>query len=104
MAHRSASKLTFTPQWADLSDDEQTAETAKALEIVAEFGGTIRAQYVLVTDAALLSVIEYPDETSAITSALAIARRGAFALESQTALSLDDLASLQDDIRAAAGV
>jgi len=103
MAHLSASTLTFTPRWSDLSDDEQTAETAKALEIVASFGGTIHAQYVLVTDAALLSVIECPDETSAHTSAFAIARRGAFVLESQTALTLDGLASLQDDIRAAAG-
>ena len=47
MSYLSASKLTFSPKWADMSDDEQLAEQVAALDIVAKYGGDIKAQYVL---------------------------------------------------------
>ncbi len=54
MAHLSASKLTFTSKWDDMSDDERTAEQVAAFEIVAKCGGSIKSQYLLVTDGCLL--------------------------------------------------
>lgn len=39
MAHRSASKLTFTPAWADMTEEERQAEQVAAIEIVAKYGG-----------------------------------------------------------------
>ena len=103
MGHLSASKLTFTPKWADMTDDEQLAEQVAALDIVSKFGGEIKAQYVLWSDNCLLSIVEYPDEISAYKSELAIARRGAFELQAQRAIPLEDVMSWQDEVRAVAG-
>ena len=103
MSYLSASKLTFSPKWSDLSDDEQTAEQVAAYEIVAKFGGEIKAQFVLWTDNCLLGVVDYPDEQSAFKSELAIARRGAFVIQAQRALPLEDVLSWQDEVRIVAG-
>ena len=103
MSYLSASKLTFAPKWSDISDDEQTAEQVAAYEIVAKFGGEIKAQYVLWTDNCLLSVVDYPDETSAFKSELAIQRRGAFVLQAQRALPLEDVLGWQDEVRIVSG-
>src|SRR5438477_7394762 len=103
MSYLSASKLTFSPKWSDLSDDEQTAEQVAASEIVAKFGGEIKAQFVLWTDNCLLSVVDYPDEQSAFQSELAIQRRGAFILQAQRALPLEDVLGWQDEVRIVSG-
>jgi uncharacterized protein with GYD domain len=103
MAHLSASKLTFSPKWDDLSEDERAAEQAAAYEIVGKCGGTFKAQYALVSEGCLLSIVEYPDETAALKSSFAIGRRGAFVLQSQTALALDTLLSLQAEAQEIAG-
>jgi len=103
MAHLSASKLTFSPKWEDMSDDERAAEQVAALEIVAKCGGSIKSQYLLVSDGCLLSITEYPDETTALKTALAIGRRGAFVLQTQTALPLDSLLSWEGEVREIAG-
>jgi uncharacterized protein with GYD domain len=103
MTHLSASKLTFAPKWDDMSDDERTAEQVAAVEIVTKCGGSIKAQHLLMTDGCLLSITEYPDETAALKSALAIARRGAFVLQTQTAIPLDVAMSWQDEIQKVAG-
>ena len=103
MSYLSASKLTFSPKWADMSDDEQTAEQVAAYDIVSKYGGDIKAQYVLMTDTCLFSVIDYPDETSAFKSELAIGRRGAFVLQNQRALPLEDILGWQDEARTVAG-
>ena len=103
MAHLSASKLTFSPKWDDMNEEERLAEQAAAYEIVAKCGGSIKAQYVLFSDSCLLTVVEYPDETAAQKSALAIGRRGAFVLQTQAALELDSLLSMQDEARELAG-
>jgi len=103
MSYLSASKLTFAPKWADMSDDEQTTEQVAAYEIVSKYGGEIKAQYVLMTDSVLLSVVDYPDETAAFKSELAIGRRGAFVLQNQRALPLEDIISWQDEARTVAG-
>jgi uncharacterized protein with GYD domain len=103
MSYLSASKLTFSPKWDEMSDDEQTAEQVAAYEIVAKYGGEFKAQYVLWTDNCLLSVVDYPDEQSAFKSELAIARRGAFVLQAQRALPLEDVLGWQDEVRTVAG-
>jgi uncharacterized protein with GYD domain len=98
MGYHSASKLTFTPKWADMSADERLTEQAAAYELVSKFGGDIKAMYILWSDGCLLSVVEYPDETSAVKSASAIANRGAFVLASQRAFPLDEFQAIQDEI------
>lgn len=103
MSYLNATKLTFSAKWDDMSDDERLAEQVAALDIVSKFGGEIKAQYVLWSDNCLLSVIDYPDETSAFKSSLAIGRRGAFLLQGQRALPLEDLMAWQDEIRTVAG-
>ena len=103
MAHLSASKLTFTPKWDEMNDDERAGEQAAAFEIVAKCGGSIKSQYLLVSDGCLLSITEYPDEKVALKSAAAIGRRGAFVLQTQTALPLDAFMSWEDEIREIAG-
>ncbi|MEY2422181.1 MAG: hypothetical protein QOI95_2248 [Acidimicrobiaceae bacterium] len=103
MSYLSASKLTFSPKWPDMSEDEQTAEQVAAYDIVSKYGGDIKAQYVLMTDGCLFSVIDYPDETSAFKSELAIGRRGAFVLQNQRALPLEDIVGWQDEARTVAG-
>jgi uncharacterized protein with GYD domain len=103
MTHLSASTLTFSPKWADTNDDDRLVEQVAAFEIVAKYGGDVKAQYVLVTEGSLFSVIDYPDETSAIKSALAIERRGAFVIHQQTALTLDEVISWQDETKTIAG-
>jgi hypothetical protein len=103
VSYLSASKLTFSPKWAGMSDDERLVEQVSAVEIVGRFGGEIKSQHVLWSDGALLSITEYPDELSSFKAQLAIARRGAFVLESQRAIPLDDLMSWQEEVNAAAG-
>ena len=103
MSHLSASTLTFSPKWADTNDDDRLVEQVAALEIVTKYGGEVKAQYVLITDQSLLSVIDYPDETAAIKSALAIERRGAFVIRQQTALPLEEMLGWQDETKTVAG-
>jgi len=98
MAYRSASKLTFTPAWADMTPDQRQAEQVAAMEIVAKFGGENEGQWWLWTDQALLSITSYPDEASGMKALMAIVARGAFELQSQTALSLEEIAGLQAGI------
>ena len=103
MSHLSATKLTFSPKWATMDDDERTAEQVAAYEIVSKCGGEVKAQYVLWSDNCLLAITDYPDETSAMKSQQAIARRGAFVLESQRAIPLEDVLSWADEVKTIAG-
>ena len=103
MSYLSASKLTFSAKWAEMSDEDQLAEQVAALEIVSKFGGEIKAQYVLWSDNLLLTITEYPEEQAAFKSELAIARRGAFVLQGQRAVPLDELMSWQDEVRIVSG-
>jgi uncharacterized protein with GYD domain len=98
MAHLSASKLTFTPAWADMSEEERQAEQVAALEIVAKYGGEQEGQWVLWSDQVLLTITKYPDQASAIKAQMAIVARGAFELQGQTALTLDEVVGYQAEI------
>lgn len=98
MAYRSASKLTFTPAWADMTPDQRLAEQVAAMEIVAKFGGENEGQWWLWSDQVLLSVTRYPDEASGMKALMAIVNRGAFELQGQTALTLEEIAGLQAGI------
>jgi uncharacterized protein with GYD domain len=86
-----------------MNDDDQTAEQVAALGIVAACGGEVKAQYVLTTEACLFSVIEYPNEDAALKSANAIIRRGAFQIQIQRAVTLDDFMGMDQEIRTLAG-
>ena len=55
------------------------------------------------SDNSLLSIVDYPDEVSAFKSQLAIARRGAFVLEGQRAIPIEDILSWQDEVKIIAG-
>ena len=103
MTHLSASKLTFSPAWDAMNDEDRTAEQVAAIGIVAACGGETKAQYVLTTDSCLFSVTEYPNEDAALKSALAITRRGAFVLETQRAVPLDAFMGMDEEIRKIAG-
>jgi uncharacterized protein with GYD domain len=103
MSYLSASKLTFSQKWEDMNEDERLAEQVAALDIVSKYGGEIKAQYVLWTDGCLLSVIDYADETSALKAEMAISRRGAFVLQQQRALPLEDVMAWEDEARTVAG-
>ena len=103
MSYLSASKLTFAPKWGDMSEEERLAEQMAALDIVSKYGGEIKAQFVLWTDACLFSVVDYPDETSALKSQSAITRRGAFVLQGQRALPLEEVMSWQQELITVAG-
>jgi uncharacterized protein with GYD domain len=98
MAYRGASKLTFTPAWADMSEEERQAEQVAAMEIVAKYGGEQEGQWVLWSDQVLFTITRYPDQESAIKSQMAIVARGAFELQSQTALTLDEMIGYQAEI------
>ena len=91
MSYLSASKLTFSPKWADMNEDDRLAEQVAALDIVSKYGGEMKAQYVLWSDNCLLSIVNYPEETSAFKAELAIGRRGAFVLQAQRAVPLEDV-------------
>jgi uncharacterized protein with GYD domain len=101
MSYRSATKLTFTPRFADLSEEQRMAEQVAAYEIVAKYGGQFEAQFVLLTDQVFLAVVSYPDEESSIKSHMAIQARGIYELHSQRALTLEELLQFQAEAAAA---
>ena len=95
MAYRTASKLTLTPAWADMNEDQRLAEQSAALDTVAKYGGHIEAQWVLWSDQVFLSIITYPDQESAVKAQMAVVARGAFALQSQSAFTLEEVQGWQ---------
>jgi len=103
MSYTVAAKVTFTPKWSELSDDEQLAEQVAAYEIVSKYGGEIKSQYALWTEGALQTIVEYADEESSFKAELAIQRRGAFIISAQRAVPLEDLLSWQDEVKVVAG-
>jgi hypothetical protein len=104
MPYRIASTLTFTDTYNKMTDDEQLAEQTAALEIVANNGGTIEAQYVLWSDAAVLSVVSFPDQQACYRCELQIGQRGAFVLRSQAALTIEEIMTLTAEAKAQATV
>ena len=104
MPYRIASQLTFTDTYNRLTPDEQLAEQAAALEIVANNGGAIEAQYVLWTDGAVLSIVTFPDQQACYRCEMQITQRGCFVLRSQSALTLEETLTLVTEARAAANV
>ena len=101
MSYLNASKLTFTPAWGSMSEDQRLAEQTAALELVTKYGGKIEGQWVLWSDGVLLSITSYPDQASSVKAELAIGARGAFQLQSQAALTLDEVVGFQAEIAGA---
>ena len=104
MPYRIASQLTFTDTYNRMTDEEQLAEQVAALEIVANNGGTIDAQYVLWTDGVILSVVTFPDQAACVRCELQISLRRAFELRSQAALTVDEVVALQAEAKEAATI
>jgi uncharacterized protein with GYD domain len=104
MPYRIASRLTFTDLYNRSTDEEQLAEQVAALDLVAQNGGTIEAQYVLWGEGVVLSIVNYPDQQSAIRAELHILQRRAFELHSQPALTVEEVVQLQAEAKAATTV
>lgn len=104
MAYLGASRMTFTPKYLGMSEEEKVAEQMAAYEIVSKCGGTIKGQYVLWTDNCLFSLTEFPDEASALLCHEAITVRGSFDMISQRAVPLDDAMKLYEDAKGIAGL
>ncbi len=90
MTHCVATKVTFTEAYLDMSEEQRLAEQTAAYEIVAKHGGELKGQWVLMSEGALLTIVEYPDEQSSIKSQIAIATRRAFQLQTQRAMPLEE--------------
>jgi uncharacterized protein with GYD domain len=84
-----------------MSAEERLAEQAAALDLVAKYGGEIEGQWILWSDGVLLSITTYPDMASSMKAELAIGARGAFQLQSQPALTLDEIVGFQAEIAGA---
>lgn len=104
MAYLSAARVTFTPKFHAMSEEERLAEQIAAAEIVTKCGGTTKGQYVMWTDNCVLSLTEFADEASALLCHQAIIIRGAFDLVSQRAVPLDEVMKLYEDAKGIAGV
>ena len=61
-------------------------------------GGEQEGQWILWSDQVLLTITKYPDQASAIKAQMAIVARGAFELQGQTALSMDEMIEYQAEI------
>lgn len=81
-----------------MTPDQRLAEQAAALELVAKYGGKVQHQWVLWSDGVLLSITTYPDLASSVKAELAIGARGVFVLQSQAALTLDEVVNFQAEI------
>lgn len=101
MSYLNASKLTFTPAWGSMSEEQRLVEQTAALELVTKYGGKVEGQWVLWSDGVLLSITTYPDQASSMKAELAIGARGAFLLQSQPALTLDEVVGFQAEIAGA---
>ena len=101
---RTATKVTFTPEYNRMTEEERVREQMAAYQIVANNGGTIEMQYVLWTDRVLLTVACYPTFEDCAKAEFQILARGAFELESQRALPLDEAIALQTAAKEAAVV
>lgn len=104
MSYRIASKLTFTDLYNRMTEEEQMTEQVAALDLVARNGGTIEAQYVLWGDSVVFSIVNYPDQQSAVRCELQIMQRRAFELQSQPALTVEEIVQLQAEAKAATTV
>ena len=104
MAYLSAARLTFTPKYLAMGEDEKVAEQMATYEIVSKCGGTTKGQYVLWTDNCLFSLTEFADEASALLCHEAISIRGSFDLVSQRAVPLDEAMKLYEDAKGIAGL
>jgi hypothetical protein len=101
MGYLNASKLTFTPAWGSMSEEQRLAEQTAALDLVSKYGGKIEGQWVLWSDGVLLSITSYPDLASSVKAEMAVVARGAFLLQSQAALTLDEVVGFQAAIAGA---
>jgi hypothetical protein len=104
MSYRVATRVTFTPEFSRLTDEEQNNELVAALEIVTRNGGTIESTTVLPADQSALTIAVYPDPAAAAKAHIQIQARGAYQLQPQTAYSLEEWMQLMQEARAEAVV
>jgi uncharacterized protein with GYD domain len=104
MSYRLMTKVTFTPEFAKMSDDEQNNELVATLEIVTRNGGTLEQTLVVPSEQCAYSIGVYPDPTSAAKAHIQIQARGAYELTPLPAYSLEEWQQLMAEARAEAVV
>ena len=100
MSYLSVSKLTFTPAFANLSEEQRQTEQMAAYELVAKHGGDIVGLYVVPGEGHLLTLVRYPDERAAAKTLVAINNRGAYEVQGQRAWPLDEWMELASEATA----
>ena len=104
MSYRTATKVTFTPEFSKMTEEEQQSEQIAAMEIVTRNGGTFESIHVLPNENAALTIVSYPDERSALKAEIQIIARGAYNLQAQSCYTLDEWTAIMNEARAEAVV
>ncbi len=77
MSHVQMSRTKVVPEaWQDLTPEENDAKTAAIYDVIGKHGGDVKVVGFLPSDTTLVSVIEYPDDTSAKRSVAEILALG----------------------------
>jgi hypothetical protein len=81
------SRTKIVPEaWRDISDAENDAQTAAIYDVIGKHGGDVKVVAFVPTDGTLMSVIEYPDLSSAQGSVA-----GILALQTLEFVSIEEL-------------
>ena len=104
MPYRVITRVTFTPEFYKLTEQEQTDELVAATEIVTRNGGTIESTSVVPADSSAIVLATYPDQRSSAKAHIQIVARGAYQLEPQAAYSLEEWLEITAEARAEAVV
>lgn len=100
MSHLQLSRTRPVPTaWQDLTDAQNDAQTNAIYDVIGKHGGDVKVVSFSPSEAALTSVIEYPDEQSAMRSVAGILALGT--LEFTSIETLWDVAEWVGMIRAA---
>ena len=104
MPYRVVTRVTFTPEFSKLTEQEQTNELVATNEIVTRNGGTIESTSIVPSDSSAIVLATYPDQRSSAKAHLQIIARGAYQLVPQEAYSLEEWLEIVAESRAEAVV
>lgn len=104
LSYRVVTRVTFTPEFSRLTEEEQTNEQIAAMEIVARNGGTFESIVVLPGEQTALTTVVYQDEESSLKSHIQIQARGAYNLQPSRAYTLEEWMEIMQKARAEAVV
>lgn len=100
MSYRVMTKVSFTPEFTKLTEEEQNTELVATLEIVTRNGGTLEQTIVVPSEQCAYSIGVYPDASAATKAHIQIQARGAYQLSPVPAYSLEEWQSLMAEARA----